>query len=106
MTPNDICRFFSLIRSDLLKLHLDFNHVGNSIWSLCSLRIKHLKVLTLENTDICDPAVEGLAILLSSVTELEELNLSSNNLMLEDFRNLQSHIKIYSVEKFEFKQQS
>ena len=93
MTPNDICRFLSLIRSDLQKLHLDFNHVGNSIWSLCSLRIfKHLKVLSLENTDICGPAVEGLADLLSSVTELEELNLSSNNLMLEDFRNLQSHL--------------
>ena len=93
MTPNDICRFLSLIRSDLQKLHLDFNHVGNSIWSLCSLRIfKHLKVLSLANTDICGPAVEGLADLLSSVTELEELNLSSNNLMLEDFRNLQSHL--------------
>ncbi|CAB4036828.1 NLR family CARD domain-containing 3-like, partial [Paramuricea clavata] len=93
MIPNDICRFLSLIRSDLLKLNLDFNHVGNSIWSLCSLRIfKHLKVLSLASTDICGPAVDGLAILLSSVTELEELNLSSNNLMLEDFRNLQSHL--------------
>jgi hypothetical protein len=73
---------------------------------ISEMRSKHLKVLSLANTDICGPAVEGLAILLSSVTELEELNLSSNNLMLEDFRNLQSHIKIYSVEKFEFKQQS
>ena len=97
MTPNDICRFLSLIRSDLLKLNLDFNHVGNSIWSLCSLSVfKHLKVLSLANTDICGPAVEGLAILLSSVTELEELNLSSNNLMLEDFRNLQSHLSKFT----------
>ncbi|CAB4009579.1 NLR family CARD domain-containing 3-like, partial [Paramuricea clavata] len=91
MTPDDICKFCSLIRSDLLKLDLDFNHVGNSIWSLCSLglSIKHLKVLSLANTDICGDVV-GLANLLSSVGELEELNLSSNNLMANDFRVLQS----------------
>ncbi len=48
MTPDDISQFCSLIRSDLLKLILDFNHIGDSIWSLCSLgrRIKHLKVLS------------------------------------------------------------
>ena len=90
MTPNDICQFPFFIRSDLLKLNLDFNHVGNSIWSLCSLRIKQLKVLSLANTDICGPAVEGLAIFLFSVNELEELDLSSNNLVLEDLRHLQA----------------
>ena len=91
MTPHDISLFCSLITSDLLKLYLDFNHVGNSIWSLCSLglRIKHLKVLSLANTDIC-VAVDGLATLLSLVGELEELNLSSNNLMAEEFRELKS----------------
>ena len=90
MTANDICQFPFLIRSDLLKLNLGFNHVGNSIWSLCSLRIKQLKVLSLANTDICGPAVEGLAIFLSSVNELEELDLSSNNLVLENLRHLQA----------------
>ncbi len=90
MTPNDICQFPFFIRSDLLKLNLDFNHVGNSIWSLCSLRIKQLKVLSLANTDICGPAVEGLAIFLFSVNELEELDLSSNNLVLEDLQHLQA----------------
>ena len=91
MTPDDICKFCSLIRSDLLKLDLDFNHVDNSIWSLCSLglSIKHMRVLSLANTDICGDVV-GLANLLSSVGELEELNLSSNNLMANDFRVLQS----------------
>ena len=32
MSPDDICQFRSLILSNLLKLNLDFNHVGNSIW--------------------------------------------------------------------------
>ena len=90
MTDKDICRFVSLVRSDLLKLNLDCNHVGSSIWSLCSLRIKHLKVLSLANTGICGSAVQGLAFLLSLVGELEELNLSSNNLVLADFQQLQS----------------
>ncbi|CAB3978137.1 hypothetical protein MVEG_01350 [Paramuricea clavata] len=91
MLPVDICQFRSLILSNLLKLNLDFNHVGNSIWSLCSLglRIKHLKVLSLASTDIFG-AVDGLANLLSLVRKLEELNLSSNNLMANDFRVLQS----------------
>ena len=91
MTPDDISQFCSLIRSDLLKLILDFNHIGDSIWSLCSLgrRIKHLKVLSLANTDICS-GVGGLEILLSLVSDLEELNLSSNNLMAKDFQQLQS----------------
>ena len=91
MTPNDISLFCSLIRSDLQKLNLDFNHVGNSIQSLCSLglRIKDLKVLSLANTGICG-VVDGLAALLSLVGKLEELNLSSNNLMANDFRVLQS----------------
>ena len=91
MTPDDISQFCSLIRSDLLKLILDFNHIGNSIWSLCSLgrKIEHLKVLSLENTDICCD-VDGLAALLSFVSDLEELNLSSNNLMAKDFQQLQS----------------
>ena len=89
MTPDDISQFCSLIRSDLLKLILDFNHIGDSIWSLCSLgrRIKHLKVLSLANTDICS-GVGGLGILLSLVSDLEELNLSSNNLMAKDFQQL------------------
>ena len=93
MMPNDISQFCSLIGSDLLKLSLDFNHVGNSIWSLCSIhpRIKHLKVLSLENIYISYArAVHGLATLLSSVRALEELNLSSNNLVLADFQELQS----------------
>ena len=90
MMPLDICRFCYLVRSDLLKLNLDFNHVGGSVWSLCSLSIRHLKVLSLANTDIGGPAVKGLAILLSLVGELEELNLSSNNLVLGDFQQLQS----------------
>ena len=92
MMPDDISEFCSLIGSDLLKLNLDFNHVCNSIWSLCSirLRIKHLKVLSLENIYISDAsAVHGLATLLSSVRALEELNLSSNNLVLADFQELQ-----------------
>ena len=93
MTPCDICHFCSLVQSELLKLNLDLNHVGNSIWSLCSmpLRIKHLKVLSLENIYISDAsAVQGLSTLLSSVRVLEELNLSSNNLVLADFQELQS----------------
>ncbi len=91
MTPADISQFCFLIRSDLLKLTLDFNHIGDSIWSLCSLgpRIKHLKVLSLANTDICS-GVGGLGILLCLVSDLEELNLSSNNLMAKDFQQLQS----------------
>ena len=90
MTPVDISQFCSLIGSDLLKLNLDCNHVGNSVLSLCSirLRIKHLKVLSLANTDISD-AVDGLAVLLSFVRELEELNLSSNNLTLTHFQQVQ-----------------
>ena len=92
MTPCDISQFCSLIRSDVLNLKLDCNHVGNAIWSLCSMprRIKHLKVLGLANADICGLAVDGLAVLLSLVRELEELNLSSNNLVLADFQQLQS----------------
>ena len=93
MIPDDISQFCSLIGSDLLKLNLDFNHVGNSIWSLCSIRprIKHLNVLSLASTDISDAsAVRGLAVFLSSVRELEELNLSSNNFMLRYFQQLES----------------
>ena len=93
MMPDDISQFCSLIGSDLLKLNLDFNHVCNSVWSLCSmrLRIKHLRVLSLENISISDAsAVHGLATLLSSVRALEELNLSSNNLVSADFQELQS----------------
>ncbi len=90
MTPEDICQFSFLVRSDLLKLSLDFNHVGSFIWSLCPLRIRQLKVLSLANTDIRGPAVEGLAFFLSSVNQLEELDLSSNNLVLEDLRRLQA----------------
>ena len=93
MMPDDISQFCSLIGSDLLKLNLDFNHVCNSVWSLCSmrLRIKHLRVLSLQNISISDAsAVHGLATLLSSVRALEELNLSSNNLVSADFQELQS----------------
>ena len=91
MTPEDIGSFSTLlIKSDLLKLNLDYNNVGNSIWSLCPLRIKHLKVLGLASAAICGPAVQGLAFLLSLTEELEELNLSSNNLMLADFQQLRS----------------
>ena len=93
MMPDDISQFCSLIGSELLKLNLDFNHVCNSIWSLCSIRsrIKHLKVLSLENISISDAsAVHGLATMLSSVRVLEELNLSSNNFVLADFQELQS----------------
>ena len=91
MKPDDISQFCSLIRSGLLELYLDFNHVGHSVWSLCSLgeKIKHLKVLSLANTDICDN-VDGLAFLLSLVRELEDLNLSSNNLMAKDFQQIQT----------------
>ena len=90
MTPLDISTFCSLVRSNLLKLNLDFNHVGNSIWSLCALglRIRNLKVLSLANSDVSG-AVGGLAALLYCVGELEELNLSSNNLILADFQQLQ-----------------
>ena len=90
MTPLDISKFCSLVRSDLLKLNLDFNHVGNSIWSLSALglRIKHLKVLSFANIDISG-AVDALAALLSCLGELEELNLSSNNLISADFKQLQ-----------------
>ena len=90
LTPSDISKFCSLVRSDLLKLNLDFNHVGNSIWSLSALGLKskHLKVLSLANTDISS-AVDGLAALLSCLGELEELNLSSNNLISADFQQLQ-----------------
>ena len=93
MTPCDLSQFCSLVRSNLLKLYLDLNHVGNSIWSLCSLglRIKHLKVLSLANTNISD-AVHGLAALLSLVRKLEELNLSSNNLMSAHCQQLQSSL--------------
>ena len=91
MKPDDITQFCSLIRSDLLELNLDFNHIGRSIWSLCLLgeRIKNLKVLSLANTNICDN-VDGLAFLLSLVRELEDLNLSCNNLLAEDFQQLQT----------------
>ena len=90
MTPSDISKFCSLVRSDLLKLNLDFNHVGNSIWSLSALGLKskHLKVLSLANTGISG-AVDALVALLSCVGELEELNLSSNNLISADFEQLQ-----------------
>ena len=93
MKPDDISQFCSLIRSDLSKLNLDFNHVGRSIWSLCSLgeRIQHLKVLSLANTDMCDN-VDGLASLLLLVREIEDLNLSSNNLMAEDFQQIQKSL--------------
>ena len=90
MTCDDICVFPSLIRSDIASLNLSSNHVGCSIWSLCSLKINHLKVLCLANSDVCGFAVQGLIKLLSSATELEELDLSSNNLMLEDFEKLLS----------------
>ena len=91
MTPDDISQFCSLIKSDVLKFILDFNHIGNSIWSLCSLgrKIEHLKVLSLASTDICSD-VDGLAALLSLVSDLEDLDLSSNNLMAKDFKQLQS----------------
>ena len=68
--------------------------ISCSVRSLSSLRINHLKVLSLANTDICGSAVQDLAIVLSSANELEELNLSSNNLMLEDFRQLISPLSI------------
>ena len=90
MTSDDIYLFPSFIRSDLVNINLDSNHVGCSILTLRSLRIKHLKVLSLANADICGSAVQGLAIVLSSAKELEELNLSSNNLMSDDFQQLVS----------------
>ena len=90
MTSDDIYLFPSFIRSDLVNLNLDFNHVGCSILTLRSLRIKHLKVLSLANADICGSAVQGLAIVLSSARELKELNLSFNNLMSDDFQQLVS----------------
>ena len=102
MTPLDISKFCSLVRSDLLKLNLDFNHVGNSIWSALGLRIKHLKVLSLANTDISG-AVDALAFLLSCAGELEELNLSSNNLILADFQQLQSPLsKMSQLKRLNF----
>ena len=93
MKPDDIFQFCSLITSNLSKLNLDFNHVGHSIWSFCSLgeKIKHLKELSLANTDICHN-VDGLVFLLSLVRELEDLNLSCNNLLAEDFQQLQTHL--------------
>ena len=91
MKPDDIFQFCSLITSNLSNLNLDFNHVGHSICSFCSLgeRIKHLKELSLANTDICHN-VDGLVFLLSLVRELEDLNLSCNNLLAEDFQQLQT----------------
>ena len=91
MKPDDIWKFSSLIRSDLLELNLDFNIVDHSVWSLCSLgeKIKHLKVLSLANTNMCHN-VDGLAFLLSLVRELEDLNLSCNNLLAKDFQQLQT----------------
>ena len=90
MKPEDIRQFCALIRSDISKLVLDFNHVGPSILSLClqGEKIRHLKVLSLANTNICDN-VDGLVFLLSLVRELEDLNLSCNNLIAEDFQQLQ-----------------
>ena len=90
MTSDDICLLPSLIRSDLVSLNLDLNHVGCSIWSLCSLRIRDLKVLSLANTDVSGAAVQALTKVLTSARQLEELNLSSNNLMSEDFQELLS----------------
>ena len=90
LTSDDICLLPSLIRSCLVSLDLDLNHVGCSVWSLCSLRIRHLNVLSLANTDISGPAVQGLIKVLTSARQLEELNLSSNNLMLEDLHQLVS----------------
>ena len=90
MTSDDIFLFPSFIKSDLVNIKLDFNHVGCSIFTLLALRIKHLKVLSLANADICGPAIHGLAIVLSSAKELEELNLSFNNLMSDDFQQLVS----------------
>ena len=90
MTSDDICLLPSLIRSDLVSLNLDLNRVGCSIWSLCSLRIRDLKVLSLANTDVSGAAVQGLTKVLTSARQLEELNLSSNNLMSEDFQKLLS----------------
>ena len=90
MISDDICVLPSLIRSDLVSLNLDLNRVGCSIWSLCSLRIKDLKVLSLANTDVSGAAVQGLTKVLTSARQLEELNLSSNNLMSEDFQKLLS----------------
>ena len=90
MTSDDIYLLPSWIRSDLINLNLDLNHVGCSILTLRSLRIGHLKVLSLANTDVSGPATQNLAIVLSSARQLEELNLSSNNLMLEDFQQLVS----------------
>ena len=88
MKPHDIFQFCSLIRSDLSKLILDFNHIGHSIWLLRSLggSIKHL---SLASTNICDN-VDGLISLLSFANELEDLNLSFNNLLPEDFQQLQT----------------
>ena len=89
MIDEDISRFCSLVASKLLKLNLDFNHVGPSVWSLCSLRCTNLKALSLANADICGATVvRGLASLLAQVKELEELDLSSNNLIKEDFEKL------------------
>ena len=62
MTPRDIGPFCALIRSEILELTLDCNHVGNSIWALFSLKIQHLKVLCLANADICGFAVRGFGM--------------------------------------------
>ena len=55
-------------------------------------RIKHLKLESVKFSEYRDIycAVGGLANLLSLVGKLEELNLSSNNLMANDFRILQT----------------
>jgi Ran GTPase-activating protein (RanGAP) involved in mRNA processing and transport len=97
MKPDDISNFCSLVKSELLKINLGFNHVGGSIWSLCSLgeRIEHLKVLSLGSTDICDN-VDGLVFLLSLVRELEDLNLSSNNLSPDHFQQLQKPLSKFN----------
>ena len=91
MQPDDILQFCSIITSNLLELNLDCNHIGHSIWSIWCLceKIMHLKVLSLAITDICNN-VDGLAFLLSLVLELEDLNLSCNNLLAEDFQQLQT----------------
>ena len=93
MKPDDILQFCSIITLNLLELNLDCNHICHSIWSIWCLgeKIRHLKVLSLANTNICNN-VDGLAFLLSLVLELEDLNLSCNNLLAEDFQQLQTHL--------------
>ena len=93
MTPQDFSNLGPTLFScaPLEELILDSNHIGSSIWLLCSLpkAVHSLKILSLANTGIDGSATEGLSCVLSNFRMLQVLNLSSNNLSNNDFQRLQ-----------------